>query len=266
MAVNRTRRQSNGEKATSFLRQKLEELKELLNKGVFRSSVNYHYSFHKWCSETEYALSQVFGEDSKQLKRFVNASELPYLKGTAYQLSQHRLKSMVRASAELEAILSSIEEYGIPEKQEGTMLPKAFIAHGGKSAALDKLCSFIEALGVEPLVVEVEPSEGRLTEEQVNKYTKQADCAIILATYGHIEDVKTHKKHPRLNVVDELGRCRKVFPDKTILLLEKGVNLPSNVSGIVYEHFTNENMEKAFIKVAAELRAFRLIRPIKPVG
>ena len=144
--------------------------------------------------------------------------------------------------------------------------PKAFVAHGGKSASLNKLCSFLEALGVEPLVAEIEPSEGRLTEEQVNKYMKQADCAIILATYGHIVDEKTHEKHPRLNVVDELGRCRKVFPHRTILLLEKGVDLPSNVSGIVRERFTKQNMEKAFIKVAAELRAFGVIRPIKPTG
>ena len=144
--------------------------------------------------------------------------------------------------------------------------PKAFIAHGGKSAKLNKLRSFLEALGVEPLVVEVEPSEGRLTEEQVDKYMKQADCAIILATYGHLEDVKTRKKHPRLNVVDELGRCRKVFPDRTILLLEKGVDLPSNVSGVIRERFTKQNMEDALIKLAKELRTFGLTKPMKPGG
>jgi predicted nucleotide-binding protein len=116
------------------------------------------------------------------------------------------------------------------------------------------------------LVVEVKPSEGRLTEPQVDEYMKQADCAIILATFGHIVDTKTRKKYPRLNVVDELGRCRKAFPQKTILLLEKGVELPSNVSGIVYECFTKQNKENAFIKVAKELRAFGLIRATKPGG
>jgi len=169
----------------------------------------------------------------------------------------------------LKSIIEKYEVLGFEDKPAaGTQpaAPKAFIGHGGKSAALNRLCSFLEALGVEPLVVEIQPSEGRLTETQVDEHMKQADCAIILATYGHIEDVKTGKKHPRLNVVDELGRCRKVFPHRTILLLEKGVDLPSNVSGIVYEHFTNQNMEKAFIKVAKELRAFDLIRAAKPGG
>ncbi|MGB6872871.1 MAG: TIGR02391 family protein [Dehalococcoidia bacterium] len=106
------------EKAIELLQEKAKEFVKLLNEGVFRSSVMYHYRFHRWCSETEYALIQVFGEDSRQLKRFLNAAELPPLKGTPDQLSQHRVKSMMRASAELEAILSSIEEYGIPEKYE----------------------------------------------------------------------------------------------------------------------------------------------------
>jgi predicted nucleotide-binding protein len=255
-----------GEKTIKLLRERLEEHKKLLDKRVFESSVDYHYYFHEWRAETEYALSQLFGENSKELKRFRNAAALPHLKGTHAQLNVHRFKSMMRAKAELKAIISSIEKYGIPEKQEGAIPPKVFIAHGGKSASLNKLCSFLEALGVGPLVAEIEPSEGRSTEGQVNKYMRQAHCAIILATYGHIVDEETHEKHPRLNVVDELGRCRKIFPHRTILLLEKGVDLPSNVSGIVRERFTKQNMEKAFIKVAVELRAFGLIRPIKPGG
>lgn len=174
----------------------------------------------------------------------------------------------------LKTVLDSVSsDLAFSEFREGTTEElvsshpsRAFIAHGGESAALNKVRSFLKALGVEPLVVEIQPSEGRLTEPQVDEYMKQADCAIILATYGHIVDMKTRKKHPRLNVVDELGRCRKAFPHRTILLLEKGVDLPSNVSGIVYEQFTKQNMENAFIKVAKELRAFGLIRPMKPSG
>jgi len=141
--------------------------------------------------------------------------------------------------------------------------PKAFIAHGGESKALTKLCSFLEALGVKPVVADVEPSEGRLTEGQVDECMGDAACAIILATYGHIVDKNTGDKHPRLNVVDELGRCRAVFPKRTILLLQKDVELPSNVSGIVHERFTKQSMDKAFIKVARELTKFGLIRAVK---
>jgi len=189
----------------------------------------------------------------------------------AYETFDILETKLKRLKAVLESISSDLPCSEFPEDTTieelvPTHPPKAFIAHGGKSAALNKLCSFLEALGVEPLVVEIQPSEGRLTEPQVDEYMKQADCAIILAAYGHIVDVKTRKKHPRLNVVDELGRCRGAFPHSAILLLEKGVDLPSNVSGIVYERFTKQNIENALIKVAKELRVFGLIRPMKPGG
>ena len=147
----------------------------------------------------------------------------------------------------------------------GTIIrqPKAFIAHGGQSARLRKLCGFLRVLGVEPIVAEWSASKGGWTEEHVNKLMEDADCDIILAEYGGIIDIKTGAKHPRLNVIDELARSRKRHLNRTIILLEKGVELPSNVKGIVYEHFTKQNMEKAFIKVANELKAFGLIRAIK---
>lgn len=141
--------------------------------------------------------------------------------------------------------------------------PKAFIAHGGKSKALEKLCDFLEAVRIKPILAEFEPSEGRGTEQQVDQCMGDADCAIILATYGHITDIKTGDKHPRLNVMDELGRCRKVFPNRTILLLEKDVELPSNVSGIDHDRFTKQSMDKAFIKVVRELTKYGLIRSAK---
>lgn len=164
------------------------------------------------------------------------------------------------ALGKLKSLPSPIIE---PQNDGVVQSPKAFIAHGGQSACLKKLCAFLKALGVDPVVAEWSESEGRWTEEHVNKRMEDSDCYIILAEYGCIVDIKTGAKHPRLNVIDELARSRKIRPGRIALLLQKGVSLPSNVSGIVYEHFTKQNMEKAFIKVASELRAFGLIKATK---
>lgn len=142
--------------------------------------------------------------------------------------------------------------------------PKAFIAHGGKSGVLDKLREFIQALGIDPLIVELLPSKGMSVDDKVNKYIKDADCGIVLATRGGIIDKKSQKQHPRLNVIDEFERLRAVFPDKTILLLEKGVELPSDISGLTYEPFARQSMDRAFTAVARELTAFGILRATKP--
>lgn len=244
-------------------------LKDALNEVPRLRELPYGNSDYRlWRHKVEDILRAKFGVRSHEFSRFLRSvTSFPFNSDDLNQ--KEYLRRLREDETALKSIVWEVEVVGAkaePEAETPGKAPKAFIAHGGKSAALNKLHSFLEALGVEPLVVEVEPSEGRLTEEQVDEYMKQADCAIVLATYGHIEDVKTRKKHPRLNVVDELGRCRKVFPRRTVLLVEKGIDLPSNVSGIVYEHFTKQNMENAFIKLAKELRTFGLIRPIKPAG
>ncbi len=250
------------QKALELLRQYRDEINHL------KTLPPYNNEYWLWKNKVHVVSKDTFGVDSEE---YLWLHPLPRIK--LYEMAEAEkreeyLRDLQERELEITKILEKYEIIGIPTTSEvgERSLPSVFIAHGGESAALNKLCSFLKALGVEPLVVEVQPSEGRLTESQVDKYMKQADCAIILATYGHIVDTKTHQKHPRLNVVDELGRCRKVFPRKTILLLEKGVDLPSNVSGIVYERFTKQNRESAFIKVAKELRAFNLIKPMKPSG
>ncbi len=144
--------------------------------------------------------------------------------------------------------------------------PKAFIAHGGRSGILDKLREFIEALGIKPIIVELSPSKGMTVDEKVSKYIKDADFGIVLATKGGIIDTKGKetKQLPRLNVIDELERLRAAFPDKTILLLEKGVDLPSNISGLTHEPFVGQSMDRAFTAIARELVEFGILRATKP--
>lgn len=135
---------------------------------------------------------------------------------------------------------------------------KAFIAHGGDSPALRKLKAFLESLDVQPLVVEEQPSEGRSVGEKVDWYSKQADCAIILATKGDI-DVRTGGFIPRGNVLMEIGKLQELFGNKIVYLLQSGTKFPTNVSEKVWTQFSPQSMDNAFITVARELRAFGIL-------
>jgi predicted nucleotide-binding protein len=263
MAVNRTRRQSKSEKATRFLTKKSKELLELLNKGVFKNSNYYTFYFKKWCSETEYVLIEIFGKDSSEVANFKDALSGPGISGTKAQVAGYRRRTMLRVAAEIEAILSTIKKYGVPEKLTAGIPPHAFIAHGGKTAARDKLQDFLMALGVTPIIVEKQPSQGRSKDKNVEHYLKQCDCAIILATKGDI-DGRTGEFIPRGNILIEIGRSQEILPDRMIYLLEEGAKFPTDIDEKVWERFTKESMDKAFTKIAKEFRAFGLIRAIKP--
>jgi predicted nucleotide-binding protein len=121
------------------------------------------------------------------------------------------------------------------------------------------------ALGVTPIIVEEQPSEGRSKDKNVEYYLKQCNCAVILATKGDV-DGRTGEFIPRGNILNEVGRCQEIFPNRMVYLLEERVKFPTNIDEKVWERFTEESMDKAFIKIAKELRAFGLITPTKPAG
>lgn len=173
---------------------------------------------------------------------------------------------MSAAIATVGMAIGKLENLGLCESPEdGYPLapPRAFIAHGGQSKALEKLRSFLGALGIDPLVVEDQASEDRSANENVEHYLSQADCAIVLATKGDI-DGRTGEFLPRGNILVELGRCQERFPRKTIWLLEEDTKFPSNVSEKVWERFSQDNIERAFIKIAKELSAFGIVKTRKP--
>jgi hypothetical protein len=196
----------------------------------------------------------------------VDASRNAFMKATASQDTLLAIDSFIKATNLAKGRISSEEgeEIGIDSDKdvpsESTKV-LAFISHGKDSKALDKLCRFVRELGIEPLVVKDQPSEGKAVDDKVAYYLDQADCAIILATG---DDEIDGKLHPRENVAHEIGMAQAKFPNKIIYLLEKGAAFSSNISPKVWESFTKESMDEAFIAILRELKAFGILKVCKP--
>jgi len=134
---------------------------------------------------------------------------------------------------------------------------KVFISHGRSEVPLLKIERFIEGLGMVPLIVKDQPSEGQSVNKVVENYLSQADCAIILATK---ENLIKEEWHTGENIINEEGWAKKYVEDKIIYLLEDKVDvIPSNFREMVYESFSEDNFTEAFIKIAKELKAFGFI-------
>lgn len=181
----------------------------------------------------------------------------------SFEILETKLKRLktVLGSISSDLAFSELQE-DTTEELTPTHPPKAFIAHGGESAARGKLEDFLTALGVTPIIVEKQPSEGRSKDKNVEYYLKQCDCAIILAPKGDV-DGRTGEFIPRGNILNELGRCQEIFPNRMVYLLEEEVKFPTNIDEKVWERFTQERIDKAFTKIAKEFRAFGLIKAMK---
>ena len=203
-------------------------------------------------------LEGVFGRDSSECQKFSGTYKVPQ-----FNKQSHYRTVLRKREQDILSIINKYETLGIEIKPSATveLPPKAFISHGKESVALTKLEEFLRALGVEPLIVKEQPSLDKTVDDKVNYYLSQADFVIILATG---DDKIEGKLHPRQNVIHEIGLAQNTHAGKVIYLLEEGTEFPSNIRPKVYEPFKQRNMMNAFLHIAKELRAYGILKAVKP--
>ncbi len=123
---------------------------------------------------------------------------------------------------------------------------KVFISHGQNELAKLKLKDFVrEMLKFEPLILADQSNNGLTIVEKLEKYGRQCEFALILLTAD--DETAGGGLRARQNVVHELGYFHGLLGrNKVLLLKEEGIELFTNISGIVYEEFPKGYIEATF--------------------
>ncbi len=253
------------ENAISLLKAALYEVTSL------RALHHGNQEFKLWRDKVCDLLEMQFGKGSTESERFAKAAITLVYPSSDSEWQEKYLSDLGSYETALKSVLQKHalcvslgkSAVGLARDPVNHAPPSAFIAHGGETPALTKVEAFLVALGVTPIVVEKQPSQDRSIDQNVEWYLNKCDCALILATKGDI-DGRSGEFLPRGNVCIEIGRCQERFPGRTIYLLEDDTRFPSNISEKVWERFTQDNMERAFLKIAKEIKAFGLIKTVKP--
>ncbi len=135
---------------------------------------------------------------------------------------------------------------------------RVFISHGRESSALALVQEFIGALGLDPVICIKRASLGVSVDDKVEDYIGVCQAAIILAT-GDDQLTGSTVFQPRQNIIHEIGLAQQILENRITYLLEENTRFPSNIAPKVYESFTKDNLTKAFIAVARDLKAFGLL-------
>lgn len=140
---------------------------------------------------------------------------------------------------------------------------RIFIVHGHDEELRLKVENFIFRLGLEPIVLFKEPSEGKTIIEKIEKEANDACFAIVLYTACDLgndkQEVKTISdlnKRARQNVVFEHGYLLcKLGRSHVCALVEDGVETPGDMDGVVYIRIS-DNWKKQVLKelIAAGVR------------
>jgi len=173
-------------------------------------------------------------------------------------------RGIAAAKAHLEAIkagfLEEIEDanyQSIPgtQKRETYDGNRVFIVHGHADELKHDVARFIEKFSLKPIILHEQPNRGRTL---IEKFEENSDVgfAIVLLTPDDIGGATDKMQNPRArqNVILELGYfIGKLGRQKVCALYSDGVELPSDLSGIVYIKFDKGGAWK--FQVSKELKA-----------
>jgi predicted nucleotide-binding protein len=136
---------------------------------------------------------------------------------------------------------------------------KVFIVHGRDNEVKQEVSRFIETLGLEAIILHEKANEGMTIIEKIERYSNDADFALVLYTAcdhgrGAHESKFPPKNRARQNVVFEHGYLMAKLGRENVCALVKGdIETPNDISGVVYVNLDQYGAWKN--DVERELRA-----------
>ena len=141
------------------------------------------------------------------------------------------------------------------KKSSEVDLKKVFVVHGRDEAVRESVARFIERLGLEPIVLHEQASQGRTVVEKLEVYGNVA-FAIVLLTPDDIGGVSLTQLSPRArqNVVIELGYFLGRLGRSNVCAIYKDeLELPSDYMGVIYIKYDSQDGWR--LRLAKELKA-----------
>lgn len=168
--------------------------------------------------------------------------------------------------AELEAVFGDAVAVAMPAAAGSSTaaLPntktKIFVVHGHDTTSLEQLELVLRRLGLDPYILQNNDGHSKtLIEALEQQIYKEAAFGIILLTpddYGYPKAQGEENRQPRArqNVILELGMVMASLGRERMVLLKKGaLELPTDVSGVIYLEF-NEHVKEVAVKLATRMK------------
>lgn len=131
---------------------------------------------------------------------------------------------------------------------------RVFISHG-RSPDWREVQAYIDRdIKLPTLELAQEPNQGMTILGKLVEAAEQCDCAVIVMTGDDLD--ADGQARARENVIHEIGFFQgKYGLSRVVLLHEEGVNIPTNIQGLVYTPFPKGVVQATFGLLVRELGA-----------
>lgn len=128
-----------------------------------------------------------------------------------------------------------------PERAVVSTDHNVFLVHGIEAGGFrERAARFLERLGLTAIILSEQANEGRTLIEKFEDQALKVGYAVVLLTpedtaYGPGDEPSTKPNRARQNVILELGYfMAKLGRQRVVALLQEGVEVPTDILGIVY--------------------------------
>lgn len=222
----------------------IDEIDNLIHHHV-RSSAP---AFEAWHTKAERFLIKKFGKDSLEHKKLLDTYFAPLV--WCGEDEEQDIRDSIKWCADglrsckaiFETYLEDMAEENTPttqvvSKTTSGNTDKIFIVHGHDGELKQSVARIIEKQGIEAIILSEQANKGRTIIEKFEDYSDVggAICLFTADDYGRAKADKTDNIRARQNVVLETGYFMgKLGRDHVVLLADKGIEMPSDLSGVVY--------------------------------
>lgn len=217
----------------------------------------------RWYDKTEKTLDHIFVSGGRNYL-FVNSGfDISYIYGDSRRLKDVNIP---RANGILRRLITLIDQVHVENqvslengKGEGPALisRRVFVVHGHDEAAREKVERLLERFGLEPVVINKKPNEGRTILEKIEAHSNVGFAVVIFTPDdigGAVKATTQTERRPRQNVLIELGYFwGKLGRDRVCLLNAIGSALSSDLAGLGYTALDERGAWR--IELARELKS-----------
>lgn len=220
-----------------------DEIDMLISESVSSSTPK----FVAWKIKAERTLIKIFGKDSFEYEKFRKTSFslscwTPSTPDSAFA------KACSRGLETTKAIFATyLEELEVESNESNKVYTgeikqdysKIFVVHGHDGEIRESVARLLEKQNIIPIILNEQANQGNTIIEKFEKYS-DVTCAICLFTsddQGKANSETDYKNRARQNVVFEAGYfIGKLGRENVILIADENVEIPSDMSGMVYSN------------------------------
>lgn len=224
--------------------EKLESLIAEIDRLVDHSVTHTTPAFQSWHASVERFLIKKFGEGSFEHMKFRETRFYPSISTPGTDFSKKCKEGLIASKMIFTSYLDEMKEINvtIPQNNKPKHMNKIFVVHGHDGELKQSVARIVEKQGIEAIILSEKVNLGRTIIEKFEDYS-DVDGAICLFTaddLGHAKPEKNLKYRARQNVVLETGYFMgKLGRNHVVILADKDIEMPSDLSGIVYTSTSN---------------------------